>query len=166
MVCPFLTRTALPCLGILLLMGTPRVITAEETEPQASSQLRSSSYDQVIWDLWKGGQHRKAFKQINRWKDKDKTDPAPYVVEAQLRFEQGKYKKCIKLCKKALKKSPRYPEAFYWRARGYEARGQLLEAMNEYEAALRARKDYPEAAIGLNRVKQELQLPSQDARVE
>jgi Tfp pilus assembly protein PilF len=83
-------------------------------------------------------------------------EAASFVAKAQSAFNDKAYKKCISYSKKALDRAPQTPEAYYWKARGFEAIGKPLEAANEYRAALLAKKGYTEAQDGLNRVTSQL----------
>ena len=107
---------------------------------------------QAIYKLWEEGSKREAFKNAKNWMKEEKGSSFPKVVMASLYFQKGKYKKCLRLCKKAIKKSPQIGEAYFWRGRAYEALKKPMEAANEYRAALYAKQEFYPAQEGLDRV--------------
>lgn len=102
--------------------------------------------------LWENGQKKQAKILLKEWKQKDQVTPDPLVTEAQIMFLEGKYKTCLRMGKKILKKYPEAAGAFYWRGRAYEALENMLEAANEYRAAIKAEKDYESAQQRLEQV--------------
>jgi len=131
--------------------------------PSSVSSQDSTRADEIR-NLWRSGKKSKAEKLIAKWSQEPKRPAKPWVVAASLQFEDKRYKKCLSLAEKALKISPQEAEAYYWRGRAYEAMKNLLDAANEYRAAVLAAPDYADAKDALQRVQSQLGTPSMDAR--
>jgi tetratricopeptide (TPR) repeat protein len=82
--------------------------------------------------------------------------PGPWLAAARISFHEKKYKRCLSQAEDALERSPQNAEAYYWRGRCYEAKGNPLEAANEYKAALKAEAAHPQAHEGLSRIQANL----------
>jgi tetratricopeptide (TPR) repeat protein len=67
--------------------------------------------------------------------DQNTEDAAAWVLLARSAYAEGRYKKTLKFCQKALRYEPHYSPAYFWRGRAFEARGEPAEAKNEYHAA-------------------------------
>lgn len=139
---------------------------AADLNPASSVEVSSSSISegtaavtsksQELLQLWEHGKRSAAMKQTNKWKDSDKKSPEPWVLLARFQFELKHYKSCISMANKALEKSPQYAEAYYWKGRAYEALGKILDAGNEYNAALHSEESFELAHQALTRLKANL----------
>ncbi len=76
---------------------------------------------------------------------KDKKDPQPWVLMGQAYDAQGKRGKALSAFAHALKLDPRCADAYFGRGRVFEEKGDLDEAANEYQAALKANSSDAEA---------------------
>lgn len=109
--------------------------------------------------LWQDSP-KKAHRAIRQWMKEEKSSPYPWVVQASLRYREKRYKKCLALGNKALTKDPHSADAYYWRARAFEAQGKPLEAANEYQTALAAQESFAQAKAGLDRAVAALGSPT------
>jgi tetratricopeptide (TPR) repeat protein len=149
---------------IVLVFGFAPVSRAAEQEavPSSPSSLMQTpglsdrpaipSKAGEIRALWEANKKNEAERMLQDWIKKEQKSPDPLVTSASLRYAEGRYKKTLMLTEKALVKFPQSAEAYYWRGRAFEAQNKLLEAVNEYRAALLINKDYSDAQAGLNRV--------------
>ncbi|OVE76964.1 hypothetical protein BVX98_03950 [bacterium F11] len=110
-----------------------------------------------IYRFWEVKNKQKAFHEVRSWMKDEKTSPYPWLVGATLHFQEKRYKKCLKYCKKALKKKTQIGEVYFWRGRAYEALKKPMEAANEYRAALYAKQEFQPAQERLDRVLAQLE---------
>jgi Flp pilus assembly protein TadD len=120
-------------------------VQAEEKIPP---EERLKSIQQKIAD----GDRRGAARDVEKWLDKEPKTPWPHLAAAHLSFENKKYRKCLGQAADALDHAPQNAEGYYWRGRCFEAEGKMLEAANEYRAALKAEAAHPQAHEGLARI--------------
>lgn len=152
-------------LGFLLALSVGRLAAAEKAVvpvpatpaqmmnlPETPKPVVAPSPRIEIEQLWADGQKKQAEKKLTAWMDKEKSSPWPWVTSARMRYEEKNFKKCISLAQTAIEKSPACGEAYYWRGRGYENTEKLLEAANEYRAAVIAKQPFPDAEVALGRV--------------
>lgn len=106
----------------------------------------------AIEQRYLSGDRRGAERDVKSWMKAEEKAPWPWVAEARLSFHDKKYKRCLSQAEKALERAPQNAAAYYWRGRCFEAKGNTLDAANEYRAALKAEAAYPEAHEGLARI--------------
>ncbi|MDX2008378.1 MAG: C39 family peptidase [Meiothermus sp.] len=68
-------------------------------------------------------------------------------------FQTGRYAEVLALADDVLRRIPDHEESFYWRGRARQARGELAAARADFQAALRFKPRYPEAARALAEVR-------------
>jgi len=120
--------------------------------PHVEQQDQQADRRSAILRLWQDGKKKDAFKQLNRWLDENKKSPAPSLLASQLYSEEKEFKKALAMANRVLKNWPEDADAYYWKAKAYEGLNKPVEAANEYQAALRARDEFPQAEEGLKRV--------------
>jgi predicted Zn-dependent protease len=143
---------ALP-LFLLMLLAVALPLRADEAAPDHKVKN--------IEQKFVNGDKRGAQRDARAWLKAEPKSPWPRVASACLAFHQKKYNRCLSLAAKALDRGPQNADAYYWRGRCFEAKGNALDAANEYRAALQAEAAYPPAHEGLARV--EPSLESSDA---
>lgn len=79
------------------------------------------------------------------------------LAQCELQFSHRRT--ALKRLNKALKLDPNNADAYFWRGRTYEARGEWIEALNEYQAAAHCRPPHPEGERESLRVQKKLNQP-------
>src|ERR1044071_8636555 len=111
---------------ILMEAGTTRFLFSEELGPV---KPRTPSYSkEEIFELWNGNKKGEALEKLDQWMNADRKSPEPWVTAAAIAFNDGRYKRCLKMGEKALEKSPQSAGAYYWRGRAFEAMSNWLDA--------------------------------------
>jgi predicted Zn-dependent protease len=133
---------SLPFLFLVLLAWPVR--SAEDVPPeQRLAQIEKRYMD---------GERREAHRDADRWIKAEPKQPWPRAAAACLAFHDKKYKRCLSYAQAAIDRGPQNAEGYFWRGRCWEARGNTLEAANEYRAALKAEAAHPQAQQGLARL--------------
>ncbi len=101
---------------------------------------------------------------LDDWIKKEKKSPWPWVISAQLSFNEKKYRRCLTHAQKALDLSPQCADAYFLRGRALEETHKFLDAANEYRAALLVDRSFTEAQVALDRVSAQLGDPVFDAK--
>ncbi len=109
-----------------------------------------------IQTAWESGDEKGAKADIRRWMKSDDKSAWPWVAGANIKFHEKKYGGCISMADGALKRDPNSADAYYWRGRCLESKGKVLEAANEYGAALEAQPLHLAAQEGRNRLRAQL----------
>jgi predicted Zn-dependent protease len=131
-------------LCLLIALGVSPVFSADALAPEQRVD--------AIEQRYLSGDRRGAEKDVKSWMKAEEKAPWPWVAEARLSFHEKKYKRCLSQAEEALERAPQNAAAYYWRGRCFEAKGNTLDAANEYRAALKAEAAYPEAHEGLARI--------------
>jgi len=127
----------------------------ENTQVQRSTSpvlASPSEAEQEIRTLWAEGKKAQAEKKLDSWKVSNKKSPAPLILEAEFRYQEKRYSKCLSATERAIDKFPKSADAYYWRGKAFEALNKPMEAANEYQAALMAKTTRPDARESLARV--------------
>ena len=119
-------------------------------EPAPDQKVKS------IEQKFTGGDPRGAERDAKAWLKAEPKSPWPKLASACLAFHQKKYNRCLSLAAKALDVAPQNADGYYWRGRCFEAKGNALDAANEYRAALKAEAAFPPAHEGLARIEPDL----------
>lgn len=148
----------------LLLCVRPAVPAEESPWPEAGDALSvfepsalpeaalHSPEAAEIMNLWKQNNKKAARRAVKKWMKKEKKSSLPWLMAGVLSYSDGRYKRTLSLCAKALEKAPLFRECFYWRGRAFEALNKPLEAANEYQAALAGGAPFSLAKAALDRI--------------
>ena len=131
--------------SLLLVLLAPAVpVHSDEPAPEQKISAIEQAYV--------SGNKRQAEKDVQSWAKSEPKAPWPKLAAANLAFHEKKYSRCLSLAKAALDLAPNNADGFYWRGRCFEAKGSMLDAANEYRAALKAEAAHPAANEGLARI--------------
>ena len=134
--------------SVLLVAFSAWPVRADEAAPEQKLSAIEQAYV--------SGNKREAEKDAHMWAKAEPKAPWPKLAFASIAFHDKKYNRCLSLAKDALELAPLNADGYYWRGRCFEAKGSMLDAANEYRAALKAEAAHPAAHEGLARIQASL----------
>lgn len=137
-------------LPFFLLFLTAAALPLRSEEPAPDQKVKA------IEQKFISGDQRGAEHDARAWLKSERKSPWPRIASALIAFHQKKFNRCLSWAAKALDQAPQNADGYYWRGRCFEAKGDTLDAANEYRAALKAEAAYPPAHEGLARVEPSL----------
>jgi tetratricopeptide (TPR) repeat protein len=136
-----------PTLLVMLFSVLCLVVPAAAADPLSPEQRMDAIEQRYV-----NGDRRGAARDAKAWMKAEEKSPWPWLAAARMSFHDKRYNRCLSQAEDALERAPQNAEAYYWRGRCYEAKGNRLEAANEYRAALKAEAAHPQAHEGLARI--------------